>query len=210
MMSSRRMVRSPILEIAPSFCLPPVDFCRGVSPTQAAKSRPLLKAEAGGARAAIAVAVIGPTSWNGHEAPRDFIRPRTARDLLVEQRYLLFQPGGGLGEERQDRANLVGKRGRWILQMRDQLLEMAGALRNDEAILGKMTSPIKQDIGRRSGIRRRNGLSGSRDTFRTLRGSLGERCHHRMTVAICLRVQNGVCSDRPHKESLCAPSPPIL
>jgi hypothetical protein len=35
MVSSRRKVRSPILVIAPSFCWPPVDRCRGVSPNQA-------------------------------------------------------------------------------------------------------------------------------------------------------------------------------
>ena len=60
MMSSRRSVRSPILEIAPSFCLPPVDACFGTNPSQAAKSRPLANVSAGGAIAAMAVAVIGP------------------------------------------------------------------------------------------------------------------------------------------------------
>ena len=60
MISRRRIVRSPIFEVAPSFCLPPDDFCKGVSPTQAAKSQPFLKVSAGGARAAMAVAVIGP------------------------------------------------------------------------------------------------------------------------------------------------------
>src|SRR5690349_22263192 len=59
-MSKRRMVRSPIVEIAPSFCLPPVDFCRGVSPSQAAKSRPARKPSGAGTRAVIAVAAIGP------------------------------------------------------------------------------------------------------------------------------------------------------
>src|SRR5215467_9473299 len=52
MISRRRSVRSPIFEVAPSFCLPPLERCDGVSPTQAAKSRPLLKAPAGGANAA--------------------------------------------------------------------------------------------------------------------------------------------------------------
>src|SRR6185312_3584590 len=60
MMSRRLSVRSPILDIAPSFCLPPVDLRRGVRPSQAAKSRPLAKLSAGGAKAAIAVADIGP------------------------------------------------------------------------------------------------------------------------------------------------------
>ena len=60
-MSKRRMVRSPRFDTAPSFCLPPVDFCRGVSPSQAAKSRPARKFSAAGTSAVIAVAVIGPT-----------------------------------------------------------------------------------------------------------------------------------------------------
>src|SRR6516225_6417454 len=41
MINRRRIVRSPRFETAPSFCLPPVDFCSGVSPSQAAKSRPM-------------------------------------------------------------------------------------------------------------------------------------------------------------------------
>ena len=50
-MTSRRLsVRSPIFEIAPSFCLPPVDFCSGARPSQAAKSRPFAKVSAGGAK----------------------------------------------------------------------------------------------------------------------------------------------------------------
>src|SRR5215469_5396227 len=62
MISRRRSVRSPIFEVAPSFCLPPLERCDGVSPTQAAKSRPLLKAPAGGANAATAVANYGTYS----------------------------------------------------------------------------------------------------------------------------------------------------
>ena len=61
MISRRRIVRSPIFEMAPSRCLPPVDFCKGVRPSQAAKSRPLANVSIGGASAAIAVAVMGPT-----------------------------------------------------------------------------------------------------------------------------------------------------
>ena len=37
--SRRRIVRSPRFEMTPSFCLPPVDFCSGVYPSQAARSR---------------------------------------------------------------------------------------------------------------------------------------------------------------------------
>lgn len=39
MISSRRRVRSPIRDVLPSFCLPPVERCSGVSPSHAAKSR---------------------------------------------------------------------------------------------------------------------------------------------------------------------------
>ena len=59
-MSKRRMVRSPIFETAPNFCLPPVDFYNGTSPNQAAKSRPARKPSGAGTRAMIAVAAIGP------------------------------------------------------------------------------------------------------------------------------------------------------
>ena len=61
LVSRRRSVRSPILEVAPSFCFPPVECCNGVSPSHAAKSRPRLKLVAWGAKAISAVAVIGPT-----------------------------------------------------------------------------------------------------------------------------------------------------
>jgi len=60
MMSSGRSARSPILEIAPSLGLPPVGACFGTSLSQAAKSRPFANVSAGGAIAAMAVAVIGP------------------------------------------------------------------------------------------------------------------------------------------------------
>jgi len=61
MMSRRRSVRSPIFDVAPSLCFPPVECCNGVSPSQAAKSRPRLNVSAGGASAAMAVAITGPT-----------------------------------------------------------------------------------------------------------------------------------------------------
>jgi hypothetical protein len=60
MISRRRSVRSPLFEIAPNFCLPPVERSSGVNPSQVAKSRPLLKGAAVGDSATRAVAVIGP------------------------------------------------------------------------------------------------------------------------------------------------------
>ena len=60
-MRRRRMSRCPIFEILPSLCLPPVDFCKGASPSQAEKSRPRLKISIGGAKVSIARAAIGPS-----------------------------------------------------------------------------------------------------------------------------------------------------
>jgi hypothetical protein len=60
MVSSRLSVRSPILVIWPSRSLPPLECCRGVSPSQAEKSWPQRKVSGGRARATIAAAVTGP------------------------------------------------------------------------------------------------------------------------------------------------------
>jgi hypothetical protein len=60
--SKRRMVRSPILVIRPSRSFPPLEFCRGTRPSQAAKSRPERKPPISGTPARMALAVIGPTS----------------------------------------------------------------------------------------------------------------------------------------------------
>jgi hypothetical protein len=43
--------------------LPPVEFCLGVSPSQAAKSRPDLNTLGSGTLAAIAEAMSGPTPY---------------------------------------------------------------------------------------------------------------------------------------------------
>ena len=74
--SSRRMSRCPIFEVRPRTCLPPVECCRGTSPSQAAKSRPRLKTLIGGAKVSIAMAVIGPTP--GIVWRRRVIAPRAA------------------------------------------------------------------------------------------------------------------------------------
>jgi hypothetical protein len=56
-----RIYRLPCLVMEPSFVLPPVEFCFGVSPSQAAKSRPDLKTPGSGTLAAITEAISGPT-----------------------------------------------------------------------------------------------------------------------------------------------------
>src|SRR4051812_36734512 len=60
MISKRRSARSPILEVLPSRSLPPLERWTGVSPSQAAKSRPRRNMWAGGASAVRAAAVTAP------------------------------------------------------------------------------------------------------------------------------------------------------
>src|SRR5262249_35159318 len=57
---SRRKYGLPRLDIPPRRCLPPVEFCRGTRPSQAANSRPLRKPLGSTTVAAMAVAMIGP------------------------------------------------------------------------------------------------------------------------------------------------------
>src|SRR6516162_8236664 len=57
---SRRRYRSPCFDIGPSFCLPPVESCRGTSPIQAAKSRPDRKAFGSVTVAVMALAPMVP------------------------------------------------------------------------------------------------------------------------------------------------------
>jgi hypothetical protein len=61
MISNPRMSRRPIFDVRPSRSLPPLEWCRGVRPTLAAKSRPFENVSIGGAKVVIAAAPIGPT-----------------------------------------------------------------------------------------------------------------------------------------------------
>ena len=75
-MSRRRNVRSPILEMRPSRSLPPLDRCTGVSPSQAAKSRPRRNVAADGANAT--------STGNGHQPPCNWIIFRAVHDLGIK------------------------------------------------------------------------------------------------------------------------------
>ena len=59
--SGRRKSRWPNFEVRPSRSLPPLECCRGVRPTQAAKSRRFENVSNGGAKVVIAAAVTVPT-----------------------------------------------------------------------------------------------------------------------------------------------------
>lgn len=59
MIKRRRMSRWPILEVRPKTCFPPLECWRGKSPSQAAKSRLFWNTVNVGAKASMAMAVIG-------------------------------------------------------------------------------------------------------------------------------------------------------
>lgn len=84
MISNRLSVRSPIREIAPSLCLPPLECWRGVIPTQAAKSR---MGERSRRRGESQERGCGDRADAGdrHQPARDLVRARPAHDLLVER-----------------------------------------------------------------------------------------------------------------------------
>src|SRR4030095_509606 len=107
-MSKRRMVRSPIFEMAPSLCLPPVDFCSGVSPSQAAKSRPARKPSGAGTRAVIAVAAIGALPRVRHERPRDGVVLGAPSDLTIQLLELRPERLEGPDQHLQDPARALG------------------------------------------------------------------------------------------------------
>ena len=80
---SLRISDCPALKTRPSRAFPPEENWRGTRPSQAAKSRPLLKCSIGGAKASTARAVSGPTPG--------IVCNRRAVSLLVDTaRILVF------------------------------------------------------------------------------------------------------------------------
>jgi hypothetical protein len=120
------MVRSPIFEMAPSFCLPPVDFCSGVSPGQAAKSRPARKPCGAGTRA------------DRHEPARDGVVLRAPADLRIEVVDLLPECLAGVDEHLQD-APCSLRHGRLrVLDHGNQPIDVVDPLRDDMTMFGQM------------------------------------------------------------------------
>ena len=102
------MVRSPLFEMAPSLCLPPVDFCSGVSPSQAAKSRPARKPSGAGTRAVIAVAAIGPMPGIVMQLLRHGVGLVRGVFLTIQLLELLFQGVEHSDQHLQDPACALG------------------------------------------------------------------------------------------------------
>jgi hypothetical protein len=134
--SRRRSVRSPIFEVAPSVCLPPVERCKGVSPTQAAKSRPRLKVSAGGAGAARATAITGPTP--GMVAMRRLILLGPLGDLTIQTGDLLVQASERLDQHLEDGSGELWDRLGRILDSPHELRNTSWAFGHDEPELGQV------------------------------------------------------------------------
>src|SRR6185503_7068138 len=88
LISSRRKYWLPRLDIPPRRCLPPVEFCRGTRPSQAANSRPLRKPLGSTSVAAMAVAMIGPMPGT---ALADGIALVPRHELLLDRRNRRLQ-----------------------------------------------------------------------------------------------------------------------
>src|SRR5215211_2254338 len=146
MISRRRRVRSPIFEVAPSFCLLPVECWRGVSPTQAAKSRPRLKVCAGGARAVRATAVTGPIP--GMVMSRCAVSSAfPLDDLTIQIRNLLVQLMKRVDQDLEDRSGDLRERLVRVLDRLHQLGDMSWSFGHHDAELGQMPAQGIDDLG---------------------------------------------------------------
>src|SRR5215510_8982958 len=83
---SRRKYGLPRLDIPPRRCLPPVEFCRGTRPSQAANSRPLRKPLGSTTVAARAVAMIGPMPGTLARRWLDGVAFVPGHELLLDRR----------------------------------------------------------------------------------------------------------------------------
>src|SRR5881394_749765 len=134
---SRRKYWLPRLDIPPRRCLPPVEFCRGTRPSQAANSRPLRKPLGSTTVATMAVAMIGPM-------PRTLAR-RWLTGLLLCQAMSCFSIAATAASSCSICAASTcstwraksGTRAS-VADNGDQLADIAQALRRDHAELGQM------------------------------------------------------------------------
>src|ERR1700730_7869295 len=123
----------------PSVCLPPLEFCRGVSPSHAAKSRPDLNTLGSGVEAVITEAISLPTP--GTLASKRFISLRAWASAICPSRSPIAfldnlknsgqRLNGGLGG--------VGHRCVYFGQL-EQFVDAADSLGDDNTEFGKMAT----------------------------------------------------------------------
>lgn len=88
--SNHRISFWPIFDVRPRRSLPPLECCRGVRPTHAAKSRPFENVSIGGAKVVIAPAVIGPMP--GMVVSRFAVSSVFARRRSSVSKFAIFSP----------------------------------------------------------------------------------------------------------------------
>src|SRR6516162_2836836 len=88
---SRRKYGLPRLDIPPRRCLPPVEFCRGTRPSQAANSRPLRKPLGSTTVAAMACGNDRADAWNARQALADGVALVPGHELLLDRRNRRLQ-----------------------------------------------------------------------------------------------------------------------
>src|ERR1700730_17125178 len=123
----------------PSVCLPPLEFCRGVSPSHAAKSRPDLNTLGSGVEAVITEAISLPTP--GTLASKRFISLRAWASAICPSRSPIAfldtlknsgqRLNGGLGGVWQRRV--------YFGQL-EQFVDAADSLGDDNTEFGKMAT----------------------------------------------------------------------
>src|SRR6516164_1912304 len=144
----RRKYRSPCLEIGPSFCLPPVESCRGTSPIQAAKSRPERKTMGSDTVAAIALAPMMPMPGNALKPPARLVGAMLLHNPLIKRTEhglccLKLRCQHNHARPRITRQALIPI----IRHDRQQLLEPCVALRSYNAELGQVPAQRIDQLG---------------------------------------------------------------
>src|SRR3984957_5955843 len=132
---SRRIYRLPCLVIDPNFSLPPVEFCLGVAPSQAAKSRPDLKACGSGA---LARSGERADAGDARRQPADRIASMVGDDRaleLVDRRVERPQLRKQNPQRRLDHRRKVGGGGSL-----DEFLDVADPFGGDDTELRQMTA----------------------------------------------------------------------
>jgi len=137
MMSRRRSVRSPIFDVAPSLCFPPVECCNGVSPSQAAKSRPRFSRRR---QRCHRRRDHRTHPWDAHEATRYFVFFGAPSNCDVQQLYALIQQTQHINQDAKDGARRFRNRLLGILHGHNKLGDVCRALSDNQAELGKMAT----------------------------------------------------------------------
>src|SRR4051794_18655267 len=143
----RRRVRSPIFEVAPSFCLPPVECWRGGQPHPGGKVPPAPEGLRRGCQGRQGDRGHRADPGDGHEPMRGFVRLGPLDDLTIQIRNLLVQPMKRVDQDLEDRSGDLRERLIWVLDSLHQLGDMSRSFGHDKAELEEMPAQGIDDLG---------------------------------------------------------------